>query len=61
VKKKKYLKMKFIMMILAVLEKQLVQIKEMVELTLRHPQLCNTIDVKPSHDIFFYMDHQAQV
>jgi transitional endoplasmic reticulum ATPase len=41
--------------------KQLVQIKEMVELTLRHPQLFKIIDVKPPHDIFFYMDHQAQV
>jgi len=30
--------------------KQLVQIKEMVELTLGHPQLCKTIDVKtPQH------------
>ncbi len=34
--------------------KQLAQIKEMVELTLRHPQLFKTIDVKPPRHILLY-------
>jgi transitional endoplasmic reticulum ATPase len=34
--------------------KQLAQIKEMVELTLRHPQLFKTIDVKPPRGILLY-------
>jgi transitional endoplasmic reticulum ATPase len=33
---------------------QLAQIKEMVELTLRHPQLFKTIDVKPPRHILLY-------
>ena len=41
-------------MILVVLRKQLAQIKEMVELPLRHPQLFKTIGVKPPRGILLY-------
>ena len=46
--------MKLVMMILVVLRKQLAQIKEMVELPLRHPQLFKTIGVKPPRGILLY-------
>ena len=39
---------------------QLVQIKKMVELSLKHPQLLKKMALN-HHEVFFFTDHQAQV